>query len=311
MIVTPTARIPSHKTKCDEEQKLVKALRIGGSVIQSQCALGVGPSSSRFIPAWMCLHKGEDTWTEVFGCISRILGTFVITQSQIKTLLNDLFSKSRSPLVLSDDSVRSILFRANRVCDVDIIEEKNLQSIIDESSKPLRILYEGYNYVYKLLLTLFDDLMIASVQARSASYVVINRRSLNNCLGTMIQNMKENRFKTQDLMPTSQPLEPADHCFLPVSTLMVAYLEPVFPGLATLSTVLREAATWIAVDVLKQHHQAVEVKRGYLLIPFPSGGGGGSNSSNGANQSVLRLDPGSSRSVRATKQRGGGGKTTR
>eukprot|EP01057_Protomagalhaensia_wolfi_P004758 Protomagalhaensia_wolfi_Nauph_80__4757@NODE_494_length_2438_cov_20_672780_g372_i0_p2_GENE_NODE_494_length_2438_cov_20_672780_g372_i0NODE_494_length_2438_cov_20_672780_g372_i0_p2_ORF_typecomplete_len308_score13_46_NODE_494_length_2438_cov_20_672780_g372_i01451068 len=307
MIVTPTARIPNHKTKCDEEQKLVKALRIGGSVIQSQCALGVGPSSSSFIPAWMRSHKSDDTWTEVFGCISRILGTFIVTQSQIKTLLNDLFSKSRSPIVLSDDSVRSILFRANGVSDVDIIEEKNLKSIIDGSSNPLKILYEGYNCVYQLLFTLFDDLMIANVQTRSACYVVINRRLLSKCLGTMIQNMKENRLKTQDLMTTvSQPLEAADHCFLPVSTLMVAYLEPVFPGLATLSTELREAATWIAVDELKQRHQAVEVKRGYLLIPFPSGG-----SSNSYNQSVLRLDYGSSsRSVRATKQRGGG-KTTR
>eukprot|EP01053_Blabericola_migrator_P001908 Blabericola_migrator_1__1907@NODE_1519_length_4359_cov_139_504194_g999_i0_p3_GENE_NODE_1519_length_4359_cov_139_504194_g999_i0NODE_1519_length_4359_cov_139_504194_g999_i0_p3_ORF_typecomplete_len302_score32_57_NODE_1519_length_4359_cov_139_504194_g999_i020152920 len=263
MLVTPPTRIPS--TKCEEEQKLVKMFRMSPSsntVAHGQCALAV-----ESVSAWSLLSgENADTWTEIFSSFCRILGTFVVTQTQIRTLLNDLYNKNKSPIFLSDDCVQYILIRAAKTPGVQIIEEGDFQTWVKNQHSVIKLVRRGYGQLTRALWPVLYKRSIKS-STESHQYVAINHSLLNKILSSSVQDRCYSRARQQG-DSTVRSFDVTGYFLLPLRTLISGVLEPAFPGLLTQPHTIRDAAVSLAVTRLKLRHKATEVKKEVLLVPF-------------------------------------------
>eukprot|EP01055_Gregarina_sp_Pseudo9_P002968 Gregarina_sp_Pseudo_9__2967@NODE_317_length_3180_cov_11_356256_g298_i0_p2_GENE_NODE_317_length_3180_cov_11_356256_g298_i0NODE_317_length_3180_cov_11_356256_g298_i0_p2_ORF_typecomplete_len324_score32_44_NODE_317_length_3180_cov_11_356256_g298_i017492720 len=280
-ITTPITRIhPSsstgkiHKSEDEAELKLVHALKIDVSLFQSQCLLG-GDTPSVW-PFWTT-GKTEETWNGIFNCICTILGSYVITQGQIKSLLNETYSKHKSQIVLSDDILRVILARCTKCADVQIADENQIQSLLHPPTSAVKIIDTGLRCLWRIVSIFFYDRFVNGSQEQPAHYLVINRTLLSKALATMMKNQKGDGNKHCDTPSgltrlTQQPPVLSDraagYSILPIQDLMTSVLEPAFPGIAHLTPEVQTCALVLAVNELKTVYKAHEVRPGFLLIPL-------------------------------------------
>lgn len=282
VVVTPTARTtPKHAQRLvvedDVDAKLVRLLNLQGTIANSQSILGgIGPYDTLALKEYLLSllwtsHARSQTlsdtilWNEIFNSICTILGSYVITQSQIKSLLNDLYLRNKSAITLSDASIQFILERSMRSADLKIMDSERILQLAQPYTRLAKVFELAYQCLYYILMILFYGLLIGRSVPRQPTYIIVNQKLLTKSLSTMMRNLKEKR-RHGDLVVNQ------GYQLLSISSLMSLVLEPSFPGLAHLTPECQRLALDLAIRELKEVHKAAEVKQGFLLVPLTSSG---------------------------------------